>query len=171
MCRPPALREGATPHYGCQESRGGDGGDPTTTAWASAWASQAGFHPVQTGEAGGQEEPGQEPVWGPGPPEAALPWMWTSRQAFLQYLPPTPFQSCFWGYCPAGIQGNNPGAPGRLPLSRTDGPPTWGAAPQPDTHTPTQLGGSSHVLAERTPPQYGHPRWSGWPGNSLSFQH
>lgn len=24
----------------------------------------------------GQEEPGQEPVWGPGPPEASLPWTW-----------------------------------------------------------------------------------------------
>ena len=71
---------------------------------------------------------------GPGPPEAALPWMWTSRQPFLQYLPPTPFQSCFWGHCLAGIQRSNPGAPGSLPLSRTDGPPTRG---QPHSQTPT----------------------------------
>lgn len=75
--------------------------------------------------------------------------------------PPAPFQSCFWGHCLAGNSGQQPRSP-RLPLSWADGPPTCGAAPQPDTHTPHGLGDRATCRLSGRPPAAA----GGWAGQA-----
>lgn len=150
MCRPLALREGATLHCGCWESREGARGGPTTTARASAWASQAGSRPGQSGEAGGRrsrvrslcggQAPLKPPCPGCGPLEAALPWLgpalpwtWPSRQPFLQNLPRPLFSLASGDIAWPGIQDSSPGAPG----SRCPGQMGLLLAGQPHSQTPT----------------------------------
>ena len=91
--------------------------------------------------------------------------MWTSHQNFLQNhpTPPTPFQSCFWGCCPAGNSGEQPQSPSQAPAVPGRWASYWRGQPHSQTPTPHMEGGdrATRWPADTPPTRHGHPRWSG----------
>lgn len=142
MCRPPALREGATPHQVSGEP-GKGWGRPHDHGQGSTWVSQAGSRPGQMVEAGGWEEPGQETVCRLGPPRGHTV-LDVDLSPELPSKPPhpsTPFQSCFWGCCPAGNSGGQPRSPSQAPAVPGRWASYWGGQPHSQTPTPHTGGG------------------------------
>ena len=156
VCRPPALR-GCNPTVRVLGEPGKGWGRPHNHGWGSTWASQVGSHPGQTVEAGGREEPGQEPVCGLGPPRghAVLDVDLSPELPSKPPHPPDPFSVLLLGMLPSReFRG---AAPEPQPGSRCPGQMGLllaGAAPQPDSHTPHGGWGQSYALASGHPP---HP--------------
>ena len=161
----PSSRRGCDPTVRVSGEPGKGWGRPHDHGRGSTWASQVGSHPGQTADAGGREEPGQEPVCGLGPPRGhtVLDVDLSPELPSKPPHPPDPFSLLLLEMLPSREFRGAPRSPGQAPAV----PGRWASScrGQPHSQTPTpHTGGGDRTTrrpADTPPTRRGRPRRSG----------